>query len=49
MASNVRRSVKTGAIAVAIMLEQVVRTDARSNLNIKESYDEIIQRTLGGQ
>jgi hypothetical protein len=49
MASNVRRSVKTGAIAVAIMLQQVVRTDARSNLRIKESYDEIIQRTLGGQ
>jgi hypothetical protein len=49
MASNVLRSVKTGAIAVAIMLQQVVRRDARSNLQIKESYDEFIQRTLGGQ
>jgi hypothetical protein len=49
MSRNVPRSVKTGAIAAAIMLQQVVRRDARSNLKIKESHDEIIQRTLGGQ
>jgi hypothetical protein len=49
MASHVPRSVKTGAIAVAIMLQRVVRRDARSNLKIKESHDELIQRTLGGQ
>jgi hypothetical protein len=50
MASNVHYSVKTAAAtAVAIMLQQAVRKDARGNLKIKESLDENIQRTLGGQ
>jgi hypothetical protein len=50
MATNVHCSVKTTAatIAVVIML-QAVRSNAGSSLKIKESYDEIAQKALGGQ
>jgi hypothetical protein len=31
------------------VLQKAVRRDARSNLEIKESYNEIAQKVLGGQ
>jgi hypothetical protein len=42
-------SVKTAVTAVVIVPQEAVRRDARSNLEIKESYDEIAQKGLGGQ
>jgi hypothetical protein len=47
MASNVHHSVKTAATVVVIKLQEAVRRDVRSNLKIKESHDEIIQRDSG--
>lgn len=40
MTTDVHVSVKTAVSAVVIVPQEAVRTDARSNLEIKESYDE---------
>lgn len=42
-------NVKCADTAAVIVPQQAVRRDARSNLEIKESCDEIAEKTLGGQ